>query len=197
VWAKYTGRPIDRGSGYGVRHIWGNPWDPDAFTSGWNLCYMPYWLGMLTEDQHPHPDVAAVIQQVSFDLYFRERPVCMRPQYVADRGVDLSALAATNPVRLLRPASAAKPRRSATSSHANPSAPMQTMFKIRTRRNQSWSNLRKAARALLELPHEPFGTRNVEATSKSVVRAMMREARLTTEELAEIFERQCGGAMKA
>ena len=24
-----------------VRHIWGEPWNPDASTAGWNLCYMP------------------------------------------------------------------------------------------------------------------------------------------------------------
>jgi hypothetical protein len=109
---------------------------------------MPYWLGMLTEDHHPHPDVARVIQQVSFELYFRERPVCARPECVRDPGMDLAALI-------------------------------------------EWSNLRKAACALLEQPHEPFGTRNVEASAKSVVRTMMRESRLTIVELAAIFERQC------
>lgn len=191
AWARYTGRPIERGSGYGVRHIWGNPWDPQAFTAGWNLCYMPYWLGMLTEDQHPHPDVARVIQQVSFDLYFRERPVCERPEYVSDPGVDLAALLAANPVRLLGPATATKPRRLTTSSGIEPSTAMQKVIEIRKQRNQSWSNLRKAARAMLELPHDPFGTRNVEATAKSVVRTMMRESRLTVSELADIFERQC------
>ena len=41
AWVWYSGRPIERASGYGVRHIWGHPWDPDAFTAGWNLCYMP------------------------------------------------------------------------------------------------------------------------------------------------------------
>ena len=48
AWQRYTGRPLYRSSGYGVRHIWGHPWDPDAFTAGWNLCYMPFWVGMLT-----------------------------------------------------------------------------------------------------------------------------------------------------
>lgn len=192
AWAKYTGRPIERGSGYGVRHIWGNPWDPDAFTAGWNLCYMPYWLGMLTEDQHPHPDVARVIQQVSFDLYFRERPVCAPPGYVRDPGMDLAALIASNPVRLLRPTAAAKQRQPLpAASGIDPSTAMQKVIEIRKQRNQSWSNLRKAAFSLLAQPHEPFGTRNVEATAKSVVRTMMRESRLTIVELAAIFERQC------
>ena len=49
AWAKYSRRPIARASGYGVRHVWGHPWNPDAFTAGWNLCYMPFWAGMLTE----------------------------------------------------------------------------------------------------------------------------------------------------
>jgi hypothetical protein len=195
AWAKYTGRPIERGSGYGVRHIWGNPWDPDAFTAGWNLCYMPYWLGMLTEDQHQHPEVARVIQQVSFDLYFRERPVCARPEYVRDPGMDLAALVAANPVRLLRPTAASKQRQSLLVGGIEPSTAMQKVIEIRKQRSQSWSNLRKAARALQELPHEPFGTRNVEASAKSVVRTMMRESRLTVTELADIFEQQCKTGM--
>lgn len=37
AWAHYTGRRIERASGYGVRHVWGHPWNPDAFTAGWNL----------------------------------------------------------------------------------------------------------------------------------------------------------------
>lgn len=45
AWAKYTQRAIARDSGFGVRHVWGNPWDPDVFTAGWNLTYMPYWAG--------------------------------------------------------------------------------------------------------------------------------------------------------
>ena len=28
AWGQYTGRPVARKSGYGVRHIWGHPWDP-------------------------------------------------------------------------------------------------------------------------------------------------------------------------
>ena len=49
AWQQYTGRGTVRGSGYGLRHIWGHPWDPDLFTAGWNFCYMPFWAGMLTE----------------------------------------------------------------------------------------------------------------------------------------------------
>ena len=38
VIARYTGRRIERASGYGVPHVWGHPWDPDAFAAGRNLC---------------------------------------------------------------------------------------------------------------------------------------------------------------
>jgi len=103
AWRKYTGRPIARGTGYGVRHIWGYPWDPFAFTAGWNLCYMPFWLGMLTEDQHPYPALVRAIQQASFDLYFRDDPVCERPPYVTDPGVDLTAPLDDDAIRILRP----------------------------------------------------------------------------------------------
>ena len=29
AWARYTGRRIERASGYSVRHGWGRPWDPE------------------------------------------------------------------------------------------------------------------------------------------------------------------------
>ena len=90
TWEKYTGRKLARRSGYGVRHIWGNTHNPDAFTAGWNLCYMPFWAGMLTEDQHPHPELQAAIRQASWDLYFSGNPVCEIPDFVSDTGVDLN-----------------------------------------------------------------------------------------------------------
>ena len=70
AWERYTGRKLSRGSGYGVRHIWGEPWNPYFYTAGWNLCYMPFWAGMLTEAQHPHEKLPDAIQQASWDLYF-------------------------------------------------------------------------------------------------------------------------------
>lgn len=105
AWANYTGRPIERRSGFGVRHIWGNPWDPDAFTAGWNLCYMPFWAGMLTEEQHPHPQLEAAVRQAAWNLYFRVDPVCEPPEFVSDPGVDLGGLLGTQPIRVLQPAS--------------------------------------------------------------------------------------------
>ena len=90
AWQKYTGRKLARGSGYGVRHIWGNTHNPTAFTAGWNICYMPYWAGMLTEDQHPHPELQQAIRQASWDLYFSEDPVCEIPDFVKNPGGDLN-----------------------------------------------------------------------------------------------------------
>ena len=102
AWQKYTGRPIERGSGFGVRHIWGNPWDPDAFTAGWNLCYMPFWAGMLTERQHPHPQLEAAVRQAAWNLYFGADPVCEPPEFVSDPGIDLGNLLGTQPIRVLQ-----------------------------------------------------------------------------------------------
>ena len=79
AWERYTGRGLARGTGYSVRHIWGHPWDPDAFTAGWNLCYMPFWAGMLTEGQHPHEELELAVRQASWDLYFRTDRVCEPP----------------------------------------------------------------------------------------------------------------------
>ena len=97
AWAQYTGRSIERRTGYGLRHVWGNTHNPDAFTAGWNFCYMPFWAGMLTEDQHPHHELQQAIRQASWDLYFRDalyahRPISLRiqtwtwiPFYVGNR----------------------------------------------------------------------------------------------------------------
>ncbi|MBC7926401.1 MAG: hypothetical protein H7039_12155 [Bryobacteraceae bacterium] len=93
-----------RASGYGVRHIWGYASDAKAYTATWNLCYMPFWAGMMTEDQHPFELLAKVVRQVSFDLYFREGPITnlQRPAFIQDPGLKLSdALPADTVINLI------------------------------------------------------------------------------------------------
>ena len=102
AWAQYTGRRLKRGSGYSVRHVWGHPWDPDAFTAGWNLCYMPFWAGALTEEQYPHPELQKAIRQASWDVYFRRKPVCPAPDFVRDQDMDLDGLLGDQPLLVLR-----------------------------------------------------------------------------------------------
>ena len=102
AWERYTGSKLARRSGYGVRHIWGNTHNPDAFTAGWNLCYMPFWAGMLTEDQHPHPELQAAIRQASWNLYFSSNPVCEIPDFVKSPGIDLMVLLDGSPLKVLR-----------------------------------------------------------------------------------------------
>ena len=119
AWTRYTGRRIERGSGYGVRHVWGHPWDPDAFTAGWNLCYMPFWAGMLTERQHPHPELEKAVRQAAWDLYFRADPVCDPPEFVTDPGVDLDAMLDGQPILLLAGRSAPGGRRQGASAAAS------------------------------------------------------------------------------
>ncbi|RYZ37197.1 MAG: hypothetical protein EOO71_28940 [Myxococcaceae bacterium] len=150
---------------------------------------MPYWLGMLTGDEHPHLDVVHLVQQISFELYFREQPVCAPPDFVHDPGIDLSGITAANPVRLLLPCAKRSPSTGAPRDRGDLAA-FETVLQIRKDRNQSWSNLEKAARALLRLSYESFGTRNVEANANSVVRTIARESGLTIAELADIFTRQ-------
>ena len=101
AWARYSGRPIQRATGYGVRHVWGHPWDPEAFTAGWNLCYMPFWAGMLTERQHPHPVLESAIRQAAWELYFRDDPVCTPPEFVTDPGIDLDSILCRQPLLIL------------------------------------------------------------------------------------------------
>lgn len=182
AWATYSGRPIQRSSGYGVRHIWGHPWDPTAFTAGWNLCYMPFWAGMLTERQHPHPELERAVRQAAFDLYFRDDPVCVPPEFVSDPGVDLDATLQGQPVLLLAGAPDAAERRTLPLGASNDEVEAR-LREIRRITRQSWSNLSKAVLSLQAKPHVPFGTRNVQASAESTVRRMQRETTLSYAQL--------------
>ena len=177
AWRAYSRRPLQRGSGYGIRHIWGHPWNPDAFTAGWNLCYMPFWAGMLTEEQHPHAELTAAVQQASWDLYFRGDPVCALPEFVRDPGIDLDAILDGQPLLILAGGS-----RTAKRSKIRPGAQDgdidARIREIRRASHQSWSNLLKAALSLQGLPHEPFGTTNVRATARTTVRRLLSETEL-------------------
>ena len=191
AWEGYTGNPIARGSGYGLRHIWGNPWDPDAFTAGWNFCYMPFWAGMLTEHQHPYPILQDAIRQVSWDLYFRDRPVCPVPEFVENPGTDLASLLDGQPILVLKrevsPAqSRSKP--SSTNSAGEFDSVFEHMKAIRTQTRQSWVNIRKAARLLQGKEYRAFGTRNVENGAKSCVRKINRETGLSFRQIEELLD---------
>jgi hypothetical protein len=184
AWAKYTGREIERGSGYGVRHIWGCPWDPYSFTAGWNLCYMPFWAGMLTEDQHPHDLVVCAVRQASWDLFFGEEPVCEWPAFVANPGFDLASVLNACPIRVLvREVSGTTIARSPAS--AQPKDLGDRVRALRRQSNQSWSNIEQALLARLGRRHTPFGTANVEAASKSLVSRIQRETGAQFEDLLQ------------
>ena len=111
AWERYTGRTLARGSGYGVRHIWGNTHNPEAFTAGWNLCYMPFWAGLLTEDQHPHLELQQAIRQASWDLFFSRNPVCDPPDFVGDPGMDLASVLNGSPLLVWSQEAAGPPGR--------------------------------------------------------------------------------------
>ena len=74
-----------------------------------------------------------------------------------------------------RPGPAADPR---PAPNDGPRRPEDALRKIKTESHRSWSDLRKAVRALLDQPHEPFGTPNVENSSKNTIRRMRRETGL-------------------
>ena len=100
AWERYTGHKLARRSGYSVRHIWGNTHNPDVYTAGWNLCYMPFWAGMLTEDQHPHHELQRTIRQASWDLFFSREPD-LAPGFVENPGLDLSTALSGRPLLIL------------------------------------------------------------------------------------------------
>lgn len=187
AWQRYTGRRIDRGSGYSVRHIWGHPWNADAFTAGWNLCYRPFWAGMLTERQHPHPELRQAVQQASWDLFFGNNPVCDPPDFVEDPGMDLDTVLGDQPLLML----VGETETPTTPPHpAGPSGQgaFERVKAIRTQTHQSWSNICKAIRALQGKKHEEFGTPNVESSSKSTVRRILREARLSLAQIEALLK---------
>lgn len=193
AWQRYTERGLLRGSGYGVRHIWGNPWNPDYFTAGWNLCYMPFWAGMLTERQHPHPELERAIRQASWDLYFRNNAVCDLPNGVEDPGMDLSSLLGGQSILILGKSGSGITKQTNVA-ETNPSSTagnvVDRVKAIRSQTHQSWSNIRKAARALQSLEHEPFGTANVENSSKSCVRKIQNETGLSFAEIEALLDEQ-------
>ena len=123
AWERYTGHRLLRRSGYGVRHVWGNTHNPIAFTAGWNLCYMPFWAGMLTEDQHPHPQLQKAIRQASWDLFF-DTPVCDPPDFVSNPGIDLSVLLKGNPLLILSGESSSTAPKSAYEKEPGPTLPI-------------------------------------------------------------------------
>ena len=193
AWEGYTGHPIARGSGYGLRHIWGNPWNPDAFTAGWNFCYMPFWAGMLTERQHPHPQLEKAIRQASWDLYFSNNPVCRRPVFVENPGLDLASLLDGQALLILRrgasrPQTRPRPRPTSANSATSYGNALEHIKAIRTHTRQSWVNIYKASRLLQGKEHEPFGTHNVENGAKSCVRKINRETGLSFSQIENVLD---------
>ena len=195
AWERYTKHRITRGIGYSLRHIGGYPWNPDMFTAGWNFCYMPFWAGMLTEQHHPHPELQTAILQASWDLYSRDNPVCEPPDLVEDPGVDLDSLLDGQPILILHRETqnqiqAPLPKPSVPKLPATDDAAFERVKEIRKRTNQSWSNIQKAVRALQNRPHKPFGTPNVESSTKSCVRRICRETNLSVEQLETMLDKQ-------
>ena len=191
AWERYTGHGIVRGSGYGLRHIWGNPWDPDAFTAGWNFCYMPFWAGMLTERHHPLPELEEAVRQASWDLYFRDNPVCQPPEFVQNPGVDLASLLGGQSILVLyRTASSAprRPRSNRSDTSILYESNLEHVRALRSQARQSWVNIRKASRLLQEKPHGAFGTKNVENSAKSCVRKIHRETGLSFAEIEALLD---------
>lgn len=193
AWRRYTGCPMQRGTGYGVRHIWGEPWNPDAFTAGWNLCYMPFWAGMLTEDQHPLPELQLAIKQASWDLYFRDNWVCEPPDFVEDPSQDLLQMLDGQPLLIMGAEISSQNVPADGKSRTldlSRLRPFEQVKAIRDHTNRSWVSIYKGVLAIQGKKHEPFGSTNVEASSISIVRRILRETGLTELELQTLLERE-------
>ena len=68
AWEKYSGRNLKRRIGFQVRHVWGHPWDPEAFTAGWNLCYMPFWAAPMLDEGARNEEFQSAVRQASWNL---------------------------------------------------------------------------------------------------------------------------------
>ena len=138
---------------------------------------MPFWAGMLTERQHPHPELERAVRQAAWDLYFRNDPVCVPPEFVANPGTDLDAILREQPLVILAGERAGGIGCAVSCGGSGEEIDVR-IREIRRSTGQSWSNLLKAVRSLQGKPHEPFGTRNVQSTAESTLRRIKRETGL-------------------
>ena len=154
---------------------------------------MPFWAGMLTEEQHLHEKLRDAVRQASWDLYFRDDPICNPPKYVKDPGVDLEAVLREHPLLIMErelDANAMSPKGFSFRKHDSTSGTYARISAIKNERHQSWSNLYKGVLAIQEKAHEPFGTTNVRASALSDVRKILREVGLTPIEFQVLLERE-------
>lgn len=172
AWVKYSGRPLPRDGGYEVRHVWGKPWDPEAYTAGWNLCCVPFWLGPLLEERHAHQLLQASLRQASWDLFFKSEPVCAPPEFVADPGLDLRRVLAGDPIVLLGPEQAQVPGE-------------RTILDIRTQTKISWAELLEGIDAAEGRPESKTIARR-----RAIVQKMQRVSGWTKERLRSFFEKR-------
>ena len=154
---------------------------------------MPFWAGMMTEEQHPHPELKQAVRQAAWDLYFRENPVCEPPDFVEDPGVDLESILGEQPLLILVGETTGTTT-SVLSPDSSNAEVVARVKEIRRDRNQSWLNIRKAARSLQGKGHDPFGTPNVGASAKSDVRRIQRETRLSPAQLEDLLNSECLGS---
>ena len=150
---------------------------------------MPFWAGMMTEEQHPHPELERAVRQAAWDLYFRENPVCEAPDFVEDPGVDLESILGEQPLLILVGETTGTTT-SVLSPDSSNAEVVARVKEIRRDRHQSWSNIRKAARSLQGKEHDPFGTLNVEASAKSTVRRIQRETGLSPAQLEDLLNNE-------
>ena len=151
---------------------------------------MPFWAGMLTESQHPHSGLEQAIRQASWDLYFRDNPVCEPPDFVQDPGIDLDSILGGQPLRIMRresPRSGSRGQTATSSIVGAEASVIDHVRAIKRKANRSWVNIYKGARLLQGKEYEPFGTKDVEYSAKSCVRKIYREVGLSYAEIEELL----------
>ena len=144
----------------------------------------PFWAGMPTEDQTPTSELRDAIKQASWISIFETTLfVSLDPDLCryTRRAAVVSGISTETP-------SGTKPRRLPEEPFINDDGGvLMSVRVIRTQTHQSWSNICKATQALQGNDHDPFGTSNVEASSKSCVRRILRETGLTIRQLETLL----------
>lgn len=107
--------------------------------------------------------------------------------------MDLSSLLAGQPILILGKLDSAITKQNRVAD-ANPTSAtgnvVEQVKAVRDQARQSWSNIRKAARALQGLEHEAFGTANVENGAKACVRKMQTSTGLSSAEIEALLDEQ-------
>ena len=183
AWQRYTGHELARGLWIWGKAYLGTSLGPLISSRPAGICAIcPFGLACLRKASIPFPALVQAVKQASWDLYFRNNPVCPLPASITDPGLDLHATLDGRPLLILERNDGSKYSTGQYKVNCRTDS-KQSAFEqvkaIRMQTHQSWINICKASRSLQGKTYGAFGTRNVENGAKSCVRRIHRETGLS------------------